>query len=210
MSVIFFFFRISSPRIVKSVCWSHALVNGPTSKRPVSDGGRCSGQLLMMRSDVCSGSPHSHAALSASNYFFMDALYRPSSALLLLFLSCPIWYALPQLRYMCPSEMAKWFLHFNSLISNCCLASSLPSVLHVFLSSVPCIPVTRPLLAHLSSKFCPVNFPCTNIIQLWNFSNQNATSWHTLFLVSDRLFEHPTPHQAPKIKYLLAITLLPR
>ena len=37
-----------------------------------------SGQLLMMWSAVCSGSPHSHAALSASPHFFMDALYRPT------------------------------------------------------------------------------------------------------------------------------------
>ena len=70
----FFFFRISSSHIVNSVCWSHALVNVPTSKRPASDGGRCSGQLLMMWSAVCSGSPHSHAALSTSPHFFMDAL----------------------------------------------------------------------------------------------------------------------------------------
>ena len=60
------------------MCWSHALVNGPTSKRPASEGGRCSGQLLMMWSAVCSGSPQSHAALSASPHFFMDALYRPT------------------------------------------------------------------------------------------------------------------------------------
>ena len=73
-----FFFRVSSYYIVNSVCWSHALVNGPTSKRPASDGGLCSGQLLMMWSVVCSGSPHSHAALPASPHFFMDALYRPT------------------------------------------------------------------------------------------------------------------------------------
>ena len=73
-----FFVRISSSHIVNSVCWSHALVNGPTSKRPASDGGLCSGQLLVMWSAVCSGSPHSHAALSASPHFFMDALYRPT------------------------------------------------------------------------------------------------------------------------------------
>ena len=36
------------------------------------------GQLLMMWSVVCSGSPRSHAALSASPHFFMDALYRPT------------------------------------------------------------------------------------------------------------------------------------
>ena len=53
---------IVSDQIVNSVCWSHALVNGPTSKM----------------SAVCSGSPHSHAALSASPHFFMDALYRPT------------------------------------------------------------------------------------------------------------------------------------
>ena len=70
-----FFFRISSSRIFNSVCWSHALVNGPTSKRPASDSGRCSGQLLVMWSAVCAGSPHSHAALSASPHFFMEALY---------------------------------------------------------------------------------------------------------------------------------------
>ena len=52
--------------------------NGQTSKRPASDGGQCSGQLLMMWSAVCSGSPHSHAALSASPHFFMEALYRPT------------------------------------------------------------------------------------------------------------------------------------
>ena len=69
---------VSSSHIFNSVCWSHALVNGPTSKRPASDGGRCSGQLLMMWSAVCSGSPHSHAALSASPHFFMEALYRPT------------------------------------------------------------------------------------------------------------------------------------
>ena len=33
--------------IVNSVCWS-----SPTSKRPASDGGLCSGQLLMMWSAV--------------------------------------------------------------------------------------------------------------------------------------------------------------
>ena len=69
---------IVSGQIVNSVCWSHALVNGPTSKMPASGGGLCSGQLLMMWSAVCSGSPHSHAALSASPHFFMDALYRPT------------------------------------------------------------------------------------------------------------------------------------
>ena len=71
--------RVNPTIIVNSVCWSHALVNGPTSKRPASDGGLCSGQLLMMWSAVCSGSPHSHAALSASPHFFMDALYRPTA-----------------------------------------------------------------------------------------------------------------------------------
>ena len=73
-----FFFRVSSYQIANSVCWSHALVNGPTSKRPASDGGLCSGQLLMIWSAVCAGSPHSHAALSASPHFFMDAPYRPT------------------------------------------------------------------------------------------------------------------------------------
>ena len=49
---------IVSYQIVISVCWSHALVNGPTSKMPASDGGMCIGQLLMMWAAVCSGSPH--------------------------------------------------------------------------------------------------------------------------------------------------------
>ena len=66
---------IVSDQIVNSVCWSHALVNGPTSKRPASDGGLCIGQLLMMWSAVCSGSPHSHAALSASPHFFIRMLW---------------------------------------------------------------------------------------------------------------------------------------
>ena len=54
------------------------MINGPTSKMPASGGGLCTGQLLMMWSAVCSGSPHSHAALFASPHFFMDALYRPT------------------------------------------------------------------------------------------------------------------------------------
>ena len=52
------------------------MVNGPTSKRPASDGDRCNGQLLMICSTVCSGSPH--AAPSASPHFFVDALYQPT------------------------------------------------------------------------------------------------------------------------------------
>ena len=43
---------IVSSHIVNSVCWSHALVKGPTSKR--------------------------RAALSSIPHFFMDALYRPT------------------------------------------------------------------------------------------------------------------------------------
>ena len=72
------FFRILSYNIFNSVCWSRDLVNGPTSKRPASDDGRCTGQLLMMWSAVCSGSPHSHAARSARPHFLMDALHRPT------------------------------------------------------------------------------------------------------------------------------------
>ena len=40
--------------IVNSVCCSHVIVSGPTSKRPASDGGLCGGQLLMMWSAVYS------------------------------------------------------------------------------------------------------------------------------------------------------------
>ena len=58
-----------SSHLVNSVRWSHALVNGPTSKNPPSDGGRCSVQLLMMWSAV---------ALSGSPHFFIDALYQPT------------------------------------------------------------------------------------------------------------------------------------
>ena len=64
----FFFFRVLSYQIrsltqsVRAMLWSMA----QTSKTPASDGGLCSGQLLMMWPAVCSGSPHSHAALSAS------------------------------------------------------------------------------------------------------------------------------------------------
>ena len=76
--IFFLFCHVSSYTIVNSVCWGHALINGPTSKRPASDGGLRIGQLLMMWSSVCSGSPHSHAALSDSPHFFMDALYRPT------------------------------------------------------------------------------------------------------------------------------------
>ena len=81
MTVAAFFFFVYHRLIliiINSVCWSHALVNGLASKRPASDGGRCSGQLLMMWSAVCSGSPHSHAELSASTHFFMDLLNRPT------------------------------------------------------------------------------------------------------------------------------------
>ena len=62
--------------IVSDCQLSHVLVNGPTSKRPASDDGLCSGQLLVMWSAVCSGSPHSHVAMSTRPHFFMDALYR--------------------------------------------------------------------------------------------------------------------------------------
>ena len=84
VQLIDFFLRISSSHIINSVCWSHALVNGPTSTKPASHGGRCSGQLLMMWSAVCSGSPHSHAEQSASRHFFMDGCTdRPQFAVCL-------------------------------------------------------------------------------------------------------------------------------
>ena len=52
--------------IVNSVCWSHALVNGPTSKMPASDGGLCIGQLLMM--------PYSRGGFAALRH--LDAATR--------------------------------------------------------------------------------------------------------------------------------------
>ena len=59
---------------VNSVCYSHALVCGATSKMHASDRGLCSGHRLMMWSAVRYGSPHSHAARFASPHFFMDDL----------------------------------------------------------------------------------------------------------------------------------------
>lgn len=61
-----------------SVAYSHALVSGPTSKRPASEGGLYKGQAVIMWSAVCSGSPHSHAAPSARPHFLMDALKQPT------------------------------------------------------------------------------------------------------------------------------------
>ena len=61
-----------------SVSQSHAIVSGPTRKRPSSEGGLYKGQVVMMCSAVCSGSPHSHPALSARPHLFMDALNRPT------------------------------------------------------------------------------------------------------------------------------------
>ena len=46
--------------------------------RMVATDGLCSRHLLMMWSAICSGLPHSHAALSASPHFFMGDLYRPT------------------------------------------------------------------------------------------------------------------------------------
>ena len=46
-------------RIASSVCCNHAMISGPTSKRPASYGSVSSGQLLMMRSTVYHGSPYS-------------------------------------------------------------------------------------------------------------------------------------------------------
>ena len=68
----FVYHRIRSlTQSVGAMLWSIA----QTSKMPDSDGSLCSGQLLMMWSAVCCGSPHLHAALS---HFFTDALYRPT------------------------------------------------------------------------------------------------------------------------------------
>ena len=72
----FFFFRVSSYQIrsltrsVGAMLWSMARLRRCQLL--------CNGQLLMMWSAVCYGSPHSHAALSANPHFFMDALYRPT------------------------------------------------------------------------------------------------------------------------------------
>ena len=60
------------------VSCSHALVSGPTRKRPSSEGGLCRGQAVMMWLAVCSGSPHSHAGLSVRPHFFIGALKQPT------------------------------------------------------------------------------------------------------------------------------------
>ena len=68
MSAIFIYHHI-----VNTVCCSHAVVCRPTSKRPASDGGLCSGQLLVMWSAVCSGSPHSHCYSPYARIFQREA-----------------------------------------------------------------------------------------------------------------------------------------
>ncbi|KAL7826962.1 hypothetical protein AOLI_G00321710 [Acnodon oligacanthus] len=64
--------------MANSVPCSHALVSGPKSKRPASEGGLYLGQPVIMCSAVCSGSPHSHAALSDRPHFFSDDLKQPT------------------------------------------------------------------------------------------------------------------------------------
>lgn len=49
------------PQFPNLVLSSHALVSGPTWKRPASDGGLYRGQVVIMCSADCSGSPHLHA-----------------------------------------------------------------------------------------------------------------------------------------------------
>ena len=66
----FVYHRLVSLLLTRSV---GAMLWSKTQLRMVVDVG---GQLLMMCSAVCSGSPHSHAALSASPQFSMEALYR--------------------------------------------------------------------------------------------------------------------------------------
>ena len=63
-------------QMANSVSCSHALVSGPKWKRPASEGGLYMGQPVIMCSAVCSGSPHSHAALSDRPHFFKDDLKR--------------------------------------------------------------------------------------------------------------------------------------
>ena len=65
-------------QMANSVSCSHALVSGPKSNRPASEGGLYRGQPVIMGSAVCSGSPHSHAALSDRPHFFRDDLERPT------------------------------------------------------------------------------------------------------------------------------------
>ena len=72
----FVYHRIRSlTQSVGSMLWSMAQLRRGQLRMVVYVVGM---QLLMMWSAVCSGSPHSHAALSARPHFFMDALYRPT------------------------------------------------------------------------------------------------------------------------------------
>ena len=73
----FFFFRISSSH---NYCQLR-LLEPCTGQWPNFEEARFvwwSMQWAAVDDAVCSGSPHSHAALSASPHFFMDALYRPT------------------------------------------------------------------------------------------------------------------------------------
>ena len=77
MYFFFFFVRVSSYQIVNSVCWSHAMANGPHFEE--ARFGWWSMNWAAVDDVVsCLFCSHSHAALSASPHFFMDALYRPT------------------------------------------------------------------------------------------------------------------------------------
>ena len=73
----FFFIRVSSYQIVNSVCWSHAMANGPHFEEAIF--GWWSMNWAAVDDVVsCLFCSHSHAALSGSPHFFMDAFYRPT------------------------------------------------------------------------------------------------------------------------------------
>ena len=65
-------------QMTNSVSCSHALVSGPRSKRPASEGGLYKGQPVIMCSAVCSISPHSHAELLDKPHFLIHDLKRPT------------------------------------------------------------------------------------------------------------------------------------
>lgn len=65
---------VSHVQAFSSVSCSHALVSGPTWKRPASHGGLYIRQVVMMWSAVCSGS----LELFARPHFFTDALKHPT------------------------------------------------------------------------------------------------------------------------------------
>ena len=84
LCTVSFFFRVSSSylyvqlRVVQPRHHLRSHLEEAQGLRPSSVGGLYRGQEVIMSSAVCSGSPHSHTALSVRPHFFMDALKQPT------------------------------------------------------------------------------------------------------------------------------------